>query len=75
MSSMNKIAKYLLCVIDAFTKYAWVKLLKDKKCKAVVNAFIEMVNKFCSKPNKLWVIKGENVIINLCKNGSKIMIF
>ena len=29
-SSNNKKVKYLLCVIDVFTKYAWVKPLKDK---------------------------------------------
>ena len=29
-SSSNQSVKYLLCVIDVFTKYAWVKLLKDK---------------------------------------------
>ena len=32
-----KNVKYLLFVIDVFTKYAWVKLLKDEKCKAVIN--------------------------------------
>ena len=31
MSSKNKNIKYLLCVIDVFTKYARVKPLKDKK--------------------------------------------
>ena len=31
LSSKNKNVKYLLCVIDVFTKYAWVKPLKDKK--------------------------------------------
>ena len=30
-SSKNKSSKYLLCAIDVFTKYAWVKPLKDKK--------------------------------------------
>ena len=30
-SSKNKHAEYLLCVIDVFTKYAWLKPLKDKK--------------------------------------------
>ena len=28
LSSKNKNARYLLCVIDAFTKYAWVKVKK-----------------------------------------------
>ena len=31
LSSKNKYVKYLFCVIDAFTKYAWVKPLKDEK--------------------------------------------
>ena len=31
--------KYLLCVIDLFTKYDWVKPLKDKKAKAVLHSF------------------------------------
>ena len=43
-SSKNKNVKYLLCVIDVFTKYAWVKHLKDIKGKIVLNAFIEIVN-------------------------------
>ena len=33
LSSKNKNVKYLLCVIDIFTEYAWVKSLKDKKIK------------------------------------------
>ena len=33
LSSKNENVKYLLCVIDFFTKYAWVKPLKDKKIK------------------------------------------
>ena len=37
LSSGNKNVKYLICVIDVFTKYAWVKLLKDKKDKTVLN--------------------------------------
>ena len=33
LSSKNKNIKYLLCVVDVFTKYAWAKTLKDKKGK------------------------------------------
>ena len=53
--SKNINVKYLLCVIDIFTKYAWVKPLKDKKCKKVPNAFIKIVNESNRKPNKIWV--------------------
>ena len=54
-SSKNKSVAYLLCVIDVFTKHAWIKRLKDKKVKTVLNAFIEIVNESNRKPNKLWV--------------------
>ena len=55
LSSNNENVKYLLRVIDVFTKYAWVKPLKDKK---VLNAFIEIVNESNRKPNELWVDQG-----------------
>ena len=46
-------------MIDIFSKYAWVKPLKDKKGKTVLNAFIEIVNESNRKPNKLWVNQGQ----------------
>ena len=52
-SSKNKNIKYLLYVIDAFTKYIWTNPLKDKEWKTALNAFIEIVNKSTRKPNKL----------------------
>ena len=53
LSSKNKSVKYLLCAIDVFTKYAWVKALKDKKSKTILNAFNEIVNECNRKPSKL----------------------
>ena len=38
LSKYNKGAKYLLCAIDLFSKYAWVVLLKDKRGITIVNA-------------------------------------
>ena len=68
LSSKIKIAKYL-CAIDVFTKYAWVKPLKDQNDKTVLNAFIEIVNKSNRKQNKLWGYQGREFTINLCKDG------
>ena len=31
LSKYNKGIRFLLCVVDIFSKYAWVVLLKDKK--------------------------------------------
>ena len=58
LSSKNKNVKYLLCVINMFTKCVWVKTLKYKNSKAVINVFIKTVNKLNRKPNKLWVDQG-----------------
>ena len=59
MSSKNQNVKYLPCVINTFTRYAWVKTLKDEKGKTVLNAFIERVNESNRKPNKLWIDQGK----------------
>ena len=53
LSSKNQNVRYLLCVIDVFIKYAWVKSLKDKKDKTVLNAFIKTLSESNRKPNKL----------------------
>ena len=41
LSSKNRGVKYLLCVIDVFIKYDWVKSLTDNKAKTVHHGFIE----------------------------------
>ena len=39
ISKFNKGFRFLLCVIDIFSKYAWVVSLKDKKGISIANAF------------------------------------
>ena len=58
ISKFNKGTRFLLCVIDIFSKYAWVAPLKDKKGVTTVNAFQKVLNKSDSKPSKIWVDKG-----------------
>ena len=65
LSSKNKNVKYLLCVINVFTKYAWVKPLKDKKGKTALNTFIEIVNEYNRKPNKSWIDQKRELINKL----------
>ena len=45
-----------MCVIDIFSKYAWVSL-KDKKGVSIVNAFQKILDKSGRKLNKMWVGK------------------
>ena len=58
ISKFNKGIRFLLCVIDLFSKYAWFIHLKDKKGVTTVNAFQSILNSSKRKPNKLWVDKG-----------------
>ena len=39
ISKLNERLRFLLCVIDIFSKYAWAAPLKDKKGITITNAF------------------------------------
>ena len=59
LSRYNKGIRFLLCVIDIFSKYAWVVPLKDKKGISIVKAFQSILRQSNRrKPNKIWVGKG-----------------
>ena len=58
ISKFNKGFRFLLCVIDIFSKYAWVVPLKDKKGISIVNAFQKILDKSERKLIKIWVNKG-----------------
>ena len=68
LSKYNKGIRFLLCVIDIFSKYAWAVPLKNKKGISIVKAFqiiLKQSNRRAkgtkaqhTKPNKIWVDKG-----------------
>ena len=58
VSKPNKGTRLFLCVIDIFSKYAWVIRLKDKKGITITNAFQTIVDEFNCKPSKMWEEKG-----------------
>ena len=58
LSRCNKEIRFLLCVIDIFSKYAWVVPLKDKKGVSIVAVFQSILKQSNRKPNKIWVDKG-----------------
>ena len=72
ISKYNKEIRYLLCVIDIFSKYAWVVPLKDKKGVIIVNAFQKILDSSKRKPNKIWVDQGGEFYNNLFKRFLKI---
>ena len=58
ISKCNKGFRLLLCVIDIYSKYAWVIPLKDKKEIIITNAFQNILDESNRKPNKIWLGKG-----------------
>ena len=58
ISKFNKGIRFLLCVIDIFSKYVWVVPLKDKKGVSIVAAFQSILKQSNRKLNKIWVDKG-----------------
>ena len=56
INKFNEGFRFLLCVIDIFSKYAWVVPLKNKKGISIVNAF-EII------------FKLKSPILNLIKSG------
>ena len=58
ISKFSKGFRFLLCVIDIYSNYAWVIPLKDKKGTTITNAFQKILKESNRKPNKIWVDKG-----------------
>ena len=54
----NDGVKYLLTVIDVFSKYGWIVPLNDKSGKSTANGFMKIL-KSGRKPGKVWVDKGK----------------
>ena len=77
ISKFNKGFRFLLCVIDIFSKYAWVIPLKDKKGTSIVNAFQNILDNSAGlrsmelhcehKPNKIWFDEGSEFYNNYFK--------
>ena len=67
ISNFNKGFRFLLCVIDIFSKYVCVVPLKDKKGVSIANAFRNILKKSNRKPNKIWANKGGDFYNNSFK--------
>ena len=57
IKTFKKGFRFLLCVIDIYSKYVWVMPLKDKKGITITNAFQKKLKESNSTPNKIWVDK------------------
>ena len=65
INKFNKGIHFSLCVIDIFSKYAWVIPLKEKST-AITNTFQKILDDSYCKPNKTWVDKDN--ITNITKD-------
>ena len=57
ISKFDKGFRFLLCVIDIYSKYASVIPLKDKGI-TINNAFQKILDELKRKSDKIWVDKG-----------------
>ena len=55
-SKDNSGIKYLLTVIDIFSKFVWIVPLKRKTGQEVANAFSSILKE--RRPSKMWVDRG-----------------
>ena len=69
LSRKNKGIKYLLCVLDLYSKYAFVIPLKDKKGISIANACNKIIKQSGRKPNKIWVDQGGEFYNNGFEKG------
>ena len=68
IDKFNEGIRFLLCVIDIFSKYAMVLLLKHKKGITITNALQQILDKSNRKPNKIWVDKGSELYYRSMKS-------
>ena len=64
ISKFNKGIRYLLCVIDLFSRHAWVIPLKNKKGDSIVEGFQSIFKNSDRKSNKIWVDHGSEFYNN-----------
>ena len=67
ISKFNKEIKYLLCVIDLFSRYSLVISLTNKKGDSIVEGFKSILKNSDRKTNKIMVDNGKEFYNNKFK--------
>lgn len=62
LSEWNDGVKYLMTVIDCFTRYAFVRALRDKNSQTVLKAFQNIIDTLTQKPLTLVCDKGSEFV-------------
>ena len=64
ISNFEKGFRFLLCVTDIFSKYAWIIPLKNKKGIIITNGFQKVLKESNRKRKNYGLIKAANFIID-----------
>lgn len=75
MAEQNDGYKYILVVIDIFSRYAWTRKMKSKTGKETADNFKSIINEAGEKPNAVWVDQGKeffNKDVQKILNGVKL---
>ena len=70
-SQKNKGFRYMLNIIDIFSKFVWCIPLKDKTGQTVSDAFKQVVKETNRQPQKLWVDEGKEFYNKLMNDWLK----
>ena len=62
----NKQYRYILVVVDVFSKMAWAKPMKKKNAQSAVAAFEDLLNETGLRPSKIWADKGVCACVCVC---------
>jgi hypothetical protein len=68
LAPFNDNIRYLLAVIDTFTRFAWVRLLKDKRGETVLEAFKSILRSACEHPRTIVTDRGTEFYNTLFQN-------
>ena len=74
ISKFNKEFLCLLCVIEIYSRYAWVVPLGDKKVITITKTFQEILEESNRKPKKIWVDKVREFYNRLLKSWLQVVI-
>ena len=76
LSRQNKGIKHLLCVIDLYSKYAFVIPLKDKKGISILNVFDKIIKQYNRKPNNIfkeWLSDNDIIMYSTYNEGKSVV--
>ena len=68
MVEANNELKYLLCIIDVFSKFVYLYPLKSITCEDVIICFEDLFRKCGKLPKKIYTDKGSEFKVNVYCN-------